>query len=499
MRESERSTSYSIETRSIHSECGLFGVFSEEGNVYEMLYKAGADLQHRAEGAAGMYVSDGIEFDHKKGLGMVSGVFEEGNNFPDLKNPRIGIIHTRYPTAGSSKHTPNIQPFEVNETVMAHHGNLTNTRELRERLGPIPFGGEYPNSDSWLAVNALIRADGNSLEEKMVNVQKEFEGGWAFIAMDGKKLVAARDPYGIRPLSVGWSENKSGSKNYFISVETAPFNDLKVHNFREVLPGETIKIDNEGIQTVDLNPKGEKSCIFEFVYMMRPDSTFMGEVVHTTRVRAGENLWKESPLEIDKDEEFYVMGVPNSGRPSGSGYYRSALTSGYNAVYKEGLIANPYYGRNFIKSTGDREAALKFKYIPEIYKGKKVVIVDDSLVRGDTMQGLVQKCRSAGAEEIHVRIASPEINNPCYWGVAFSNKEELITSKIPDLKERADFLGVDSLAYLSMDGLYNAVGVSEEEMCRMKMNNERKHCTYCFDGNGPLMRENEIIPLSELK
>jgi len=487
--------------RKYQTECGLFGVYYPGYNVRPILYRAGTDLQHRAEGAAGMYVSNGYKQGMVKNLGTVAVAFQEGRNVPEVDAPHIGILHTRYPTAGGSNHLPNIQPMSLDGITFAHHGNLTNAHELRSKMRDVEIGGLFPDNDSWLALNAIVRAKGKTLEEKLINAQKGFEGGWAFILSDGKKLIASRDPHGIRPLSAGVLGPKDSANGYLLSVETTPFDMLGVRDFWEILPGETVVIDEKGIKTVDISAKTQKSCIFEFVYMMSPKSEFMGQLVTMTRRRAGELLWSEHPVEPLDSGQIIIMGVPDSGRQSALGYFHKAQEEfGTKFTYDEGLIANRYFGRNFIKSSGQRAASLKFYTIKELIKDKTIVIVDDSLVRGETTADNVKKMLEDGAREVHVRIASPEIKHPCFWGVAFSRYGELIANTIPNIDDRAHSLGVASIGHLSLEGLFQAVGMTREDAKRAITFDNTPFCTHCFDGNGPEIKNNDdIIDLSELK
>ena len=489
-----------FDERKIQSECGLFAIYYPGHDVRKMTYVSGTDLQHRAEGAAGMYVSDGKNADLIRNLGTVGVVFQEGRVMPRVEG-HIAVLHTRYPTAGSSNHMANIQPLSLDGIILAHHGNLTNAEELRERFPGIEYGEEFPDSDSWLALNAIAQTPGETLAEKLVNAQRNFEGGWAFILTDGKQLVASRDRYGIRPLSLGYIGDCNRPEGYALSVETATFKNLGISDFREVLPGETIVIDESGVKTVDLSPnEHQMSCIFEFVYMMRPDSEFLGENVHMTRKRAGQILWQEQPVEVGPDEELVIMPIPDSGRPSALGLFDEAKKQlGDRAIYYEALLANRYFGRNFIKSVDKRDAFQKFYVIKELIKDRVIVLVDDSQIRGDTTRGIVDMLLEAGAKAVHERVASPEITRPCFWGVAFSTFGQLIANNIPDLTERARSLRLASIAHLSLPGLFKAVGMSEQEMEAALKQDKRKFCTHCFDGNGPEMKNYGIIKLREFQ
>ena len=285
----------------IQSNCGLFAIVYPEENPGQMdlratTLRAGADLQHRAEGGAGYAVFDGTgKGQFVRGLGRIDVAFQDGRLLPKTPDARIAILHTRYPTAGGSDHLPNIQPLTYEGISLAHHGNLTNAAQVLESIPEgIQIGGQYPDSDSWIALNAIARAKGNGLAEKMINAQREFEGGWAFIATDGKEVVASRDPQGIRPLFLATIGDPKRPQAYLLSVEPAPFNSLDVDDWRDVLPGETVSIIDGQARTVDLSPDTEqRSCIFETVYMMHPDSKYMGQLVHMARRKAGHLLWRE--------------------------------------------------------------------------------------------------------------------------------------------------------------------------------------------------------------
>lgn len=483
----------------IINECGLAAIYltksgQKDGiDLPSMIYQAASDLQHRAEGAAGMWISSKKEVGYVRELGTVSVAFQEGRHVPRIKNAKLAMIHTRYPTAGTSSHKGNIQPLYLNDIWLGHHGNLTNAKQIEEKVGSISKGATFPDSDSWIALNAIVKTKGKTLSEKVVKVQKTFEGGWVFIVSDGKSFVASRDPYGIRPLSVGIIGTRQDPKGYVLSVESFAFHNAKIVDFREVLPGETIVIDEKGIKTVELAPKGKLSCIFEFVYMSHPGSKISGQLVYDTRRRAGRILWKEAPILLGKAEKLTVMPVPNSGRPSAFGFFEEAQKQlGKQVVWEEGLLANPYFGRNFIKASHERAAELKFYALSQVLKNKTIAIVDDSIVRGDTLKDLIRLCKRAGAKKIHVRIPSPEIKHPCFWGVAFSTYSELLANKIEDIKKREEFLGVTSLKHLSIEGLKQAV--------TGKKNGVKKtngFCTYCFNKQGPPLNGIGTIPLQE--
>lgn len=489
--------------KTIRSECGLVSIFltrkgrEEKIDIRSLTYKAATDLQHRAEGAAGFWITNGVEQKHLRELGTVAVAFQEGRSLPFIQDGFITIAHLRYPTSGSSNHKQNIQPFRNKNLWFGHHGNLTNPEVLEELLPGLQKGGEFPDSDSWIALNLIEQEKGN-LAEKVIKAQKKFEGAWAMIISDGKHIVACRDPYGIRPLFVGYIYTQKDPLGFILSVETNVFKKLGVDEYREVLPGETLTIDEAGIKTVSLSPKGRMSCIFEFVYMSHPISEHAGKNVYEVRRKSGELLWKESPISLLNEEKLIVMPVPNSGRPAALGYYYEALKELKERVlWDEGLIANAYFGRNFLKSTGKRAADVKFDAIPQVFSNKTVVLIDDSIVRGDTMPQLVKLCRNAGAKKVHARIVSPEIKHPCFWGVAFPTYTELLANKIPNMEEREKYLEVDSLAHLSIGGLLQAVGRKDSKIETTIFQRNSGYCTHCFDKKGPPMENLRTISLQE--
>lgn len=489
----ETSPIYLPEHREVQSECGLSAIYLNDpsyGDIRLMSVIASTALQHRAEGAAGMYVSNGFDDEIVKELGTVAVAFDEGRRLPKLDNAQIAITHLRYPTSGGSNHKANIQPLLKDGIWFAHHGNLTNARQIEESLGDIKKGGDEPDSDSWVALNAVVKADGTTLEEKLINAQQHFQGGWAFIASDGTSLVASRDPYGIRPLSVGVLESEEDPAGYILSVESCVYRYFNTAQFYEVLPGETIKIDESGIQTLEHKPKDQQySCLFEFMYMMRPDSVFLGKRVFNVRREAGRLLWQDHPVYPQEGETLRIMPVPNSGRPSALGYYHEARKDlGDQVEWDEALLANAYYGRNFIKDSGKRAADLKFYPIPDLFdENTVIVLVDDTIVRGDTTGKTVDmsiSCIKSGAKNVHVRVPAPEIKNPCPYGVNMSTYEEFIANRIPNISEREQFLKATSLRHLSLDRLIQATGLPKEVFC-----------TQCLDGKGPPLAMAGVIPL----
>lgn len=479
------------EAREIQSECGLAGNFITKAgieaglDVVKISYQGGIDLQHRAQGSAGMVISNGEEFDKKKDFGWVPVAFKQGLNLPHLNNPFIGMIHTRYPTSGGSNHKENIQPFGLDGMWFGHHGNLTNTQEIQEKHGPFPKGGDFPDSDSWIALNAIVKANGSSLGEKLMKAQEDFEGGWAFILTDGKAMVASRDPYGIRPLMLGYLGPEDNPWGYSLAVETSAFEKIKGYRgYRDILPGETVQIDERGEAILERAPKGRKNCAFEYVYMQWPGSIFEGREVLTTRENMGRILWREAPIGVKEGERVLVVPVPDTSRPAAKAYVEEAQkTLGSSIKFEEALLKNRYVGRLYIESSDKRvDTQNKYTLIKRMVEGRKVVVIDDSIVHGITSQAIMGMFRDAGAAEVHLRIHSPSIVDQCNFGI---DQSGTLIAKDKKVDEIATFLGVDSLGYLSREGLAEAISLSAESLCMG-----------CFGGDGPPVAKS-TIPLNE--
>lgn len=482
---------YFPEAREIQSECGLAtNYITREGikaglQVTKITLQEGIDLQHRAQGSAGMVISNGTEFDKVKNLGWVRDAFDQGRNLPHLSDPFIGMIHTRYPTSGGSNHVENIQPFGLDGIWFGHHGNLTNIEEIKEKHGPFSIGGDFPDSDSWIAFNTIVRANGSSLGDKLINAQRDFEGGWAFILTDGKAIVASRDPYGIRPLMLGYIGPEDNPWGYAIAVETSAFEKIKGYRgYRDILPGETVQIDERGETILERKPKGRKHCAFEHVYMQWPSSFFEGKEVLAARENMGRILWREAPIEVKDGEQVLVVPVPDTARPAARAYVEEAQkTLGSSIRLEEALLKNRYVGRLYIESSDKRvDTQNKYTLIKRMIKGRKIVVIDDSIVHGITSQAIIGMFLDAGAAEVHLRIHSPSIVEHCNYGVDQSGP---LIAKDKKIEEIAMFLGVNSLGYLSREGLAEATGIDIGDLCMS-----------CFGGDGPPIAKS-TIPLNE--
>jgi amidophosphoribosyltransferase len=444
-------------------ECGLFGIYGHNLDVANFTYYGLYALQHRGQESAGITVSDGKQFKSHKGMGLVPEVFNE--KLLEPMKGHIAIGHVRYSTSGSSSMS-NAQPLDFSYLKglisLAHNGNLTNAREIRHRLA-VNGSVFQTTSDSEVIVKLIARYGQGSIEEALMKTIIDIKGAYSLLIMTEDKLIGVRDPHGVRPLCIG----KRG-KAFILASETCALDTVGAEFIREVEPGEIVIIDREGIKSVKTLAHPRQSfCVFEFVYLARPDSNFAGKNVTLVRREMGRELAKEYPMDAD-----IVIPVPDSGVAAALGY---AEASGI--PYMEGLMKNRYIGRTFIQPIQKmRETAVRLKLNPiqEILEGKKVIMVDDSVVRGTTCKQIVQMLRKAGAKEVHLLVSSPPIHYPCYYGIDTSERNQLIAAKHP-LDEIRDFIGADGLHYLSLEGMLKATGLPEDNFCGA-----------CFTGNYPI-------------
>jgi len=463
--------------------CGVFGVWAPGEEAATLCFYGLYALQHRGQESAGIASSDGDGIRVFKEMGLVSQVFNE-QALSSLKG-YLAIGHTRYSTTGSSTWS-NAQPILKGTSnysiALAHNGNLTNIGELAKELSKTVTTQKNPepaNSDSEL-IAALLTRDGNvSVEQSIIQVLPLLEGAFSLALMDEETLYAARDRNGIRPLVIG--KLKSG---WVVASETAALDIVGASFVREVEPGEFISINQEGFKTQKWAPAEPKGCIFEYVYLARPDTAIAGVGVHKTRVEIGRQLARECPADAD-----LVIPVPESGTPAAIGYSRES-----KIPYALGFVKNSYVGRTFIQpSQTIRQLGLRLKLNPlvDVVAGKKIVVVDDSIVRGNTQRAIVKMLREAGAREIHVRISSPPVKWPCFYGIDFATKAELIGAGL-DLNEIRRSIGADSLGYLSIEGLITATTIEESALC-----------TACFTGKYPvripisLNHDQQLLPFLE--
>lgn len=447
-----------------HEECGVFGIFAPKPypvakDVYYGLYA----LQHRGQESCGIVVNDDGVFFSRKDLGQVSAVFDE-ETLLKLPEGKMAVGHVRYGTTGGNNRN-NCQPIEVNhqkgKMALAHNGNLSNAYELRNQL---ELSGAIFHSTSDTEIIAYVvtreRLRTPSIEQAVLASMKCLEGAYSIVLMSATKLVVARDPHGFRPLCFGRCEDG----RYVVASETCGLEAIGAQFVRDVLPGELLVFSDNSVTSYRdyCNTVKKQICIFEYIYFARPDSVIDGVSVHAARVKAGEILAREYPVDAD-----VVVGVPDSGLDAALGYSR------YSGIpYGIGFIKNKYIGRTFISPTQDeRSNQVKIKLNPlrDTVEGKRVVLVDDSIVRGTTSERIVRLLREAGAKEIHMRISSPPFTNPCYYGTDIDSKENLVACShtVPEI---AKLIGADSLGYLPMDSLRELVG-------------REGFCDACFSGN----------------
>lgn len=454
--------------RCIHEECGVFAIYSKEmSDVAVQTYIGLYALQHRGQESCGIVVNDRGVFTHHKDLGLVHEVFDR-DTLNKLGEGNIAIGHVRYSTTGNSNRS-NAQPLVVRHMkgplAIAHNGNLVNARELREEY-ELKGGIFHSTNDTEVISYAITeqRLVCSSIEEAVEKAVGRLKGAFSIAVMSPKKLIAARDPFGFRPLSLG----RLGD-SYVVASETCAFDSIGAEFVRDLLPGEIIVIDETGVRSIQTYCGTEKSamCVFEYVYFARPDSVLEGASVHRARLRAGEFLWKEHPVEAD-----VVVGVPDSGLDAALGLSRAS-----GIPYGVGFIKNRYVGRTFIQpNQADRTNSVKIKLnvLKDTVRGKRVILVDDSIVRGTTSKRIVNLIREAGAKEIHMRISCPPFKNPCYFGTDIDSRDKLIACRM-SVEEIAKEIGADSLGYLSVESV-RKLAVPEAK-CGF--------CDGCFTGNYP--------------
>ena len=447
--------------------CGVFGVWAPSEEVAKLTFYGLYALQHRGQESAGIAASDGERILIYKDMGLVSQVFTE-TDLASLTGD-LAIGHCRYSTTGSSTWVnaqPTLRPTKYGTLALAHNGNLTNTGDLAEMVqkleGDNAKTGRGATTDTEIMTALIGLQDEKNVEASAIAVLPKLEGAFSLVFMDEKTLYAARDRHGVRPLVIGKLE-----RGWVVASETAALDIVGAAFVREVEPGEFLAINEDGIRSQMWAKPDPKGCIFEYVYLARPDTSIAGQGVHATRVRIGKRLAIEAPAEAD-----LVIPVPESGTPAAIGY---AQQSGI--PYGLGLVKNSYVGRTFIQpSQTIRQLGIRLKLNPlrEIIEGKRLVVVDDSIVRGNTQRARVRMLREAGALEIHVRISSPPVEWPCYYGIDFASRAELIASGL-EIEEIRRSIGSDSLSYVSMEGLIAATTIDENKLC-----------TACFTGKYPI-------------
>jgi amidophosphoribosyltransferase len=453
--------------------CGVFGVWAPGEDIAKLTYFGLYALQHRGQESAGIAVGNGRQILVYKDMGLVSQVFDE-STLEALKG-HVAVGHARYSTTGAStwhNAQPTFRPTETGSIALAHNGNLTNTRDLQKRVAEMAetFGElDLPlkptptsTNDTSLVTALLAHHPDLSMEEHAARVLTELRGAFSFVWMDENTLYAARDAQGIRPLVLGRLE-----RGWVVASETAALDIVGASFIRELEPGEMVAIDEDGLRSRRFAEPAPKHCLFEFVYLARPDTLMNERRVHSVRVEIGRRLAREFPADAD-----LVMPVPESGTPAAIGY---AEASGI--PYGTGLVKNSYVGRTFIQpSQTIRQLGIRLKLNPlrDVIEGKRLVVVDDSIVRGNTQRALIRMLREAGAREVHVRISSPPVKWPCFYGIDFATRAELIANGLTS-DEICRSIDADSLGYISLEELVEATEVPMDNLCRA-----------CFDGVYPV-------------
>jgi len=439
--------------------CGVFGIRAPERDVARVTFFGLFALQHRGQESAGIAVSDAGRLTVLRDMGLVAQVFNE-QNLSGLQG-EVAIGHTRYSTTGSTQWTnaqPIVQHGRARTVTLGHNGNLTNTQELRDELAA--DGIALSTTSDTEVIAALIANDPAPLGEAIAKAMAKLEGAYTIVALAEGKLIGFRDPFGFRPLNLG-----SLDGDPVLASETCALDLVGAKHEREIAPGELVLIDENGVESTRAVPQagGGALCLFEFIYLARPDSTMAGIEMHAARVRMGERLAKEAPVEAD-----LVMPAPDSGTPAAIGFSRAS-----GIPFSEGLIKNRYVGRTFIEpDQGLREQGIRLKFNPlaEV-AGKRLVVVDDSIVRGSTTRQIVAMLFEAGATEVHVRVSSPPIVSPCFYGIDFAAEDELIAGGRSVEEIRAS-IGATTLAYLSLDGLQEATRRPADSVCRACLTRE---------------------------
>ncbi len=443
-------------------ECGLFGVWAPGDEVARLTYFGLFAQQHRGQESAGIAVSDGTNILVYKDLGLVSQVFNEATL--TTLHGDLAVGHTRYSTTGSTT-WDNAQPVfktdGVHSIALGHNGNLVNTSELAEQVR----GAGLATTDSDIVTTMIAdrTPEAGSIEAAAMDVLPELRGAFCFVFMDERSVFAARDPHGVRPLSIGRLPN-----GFVVASETCALDIVGATLVRDVEPGELVRIDDRGLHTQRFAESPKRSlCVFEVVYLARPDSRLRERSVHEARREMGRILASEHPADAD-----LVIAVPTTGHSAAQGF---SEVSGI--PYGDGLYKNTYVGRTFIQpsqSLRDRGVKLKLNPLPDSIRGKRLVVVDDSIVRGTTTKQIVQALREAGAAEVHIRITCPPIQWPCFYGIDMPTRQELIAADLT-VDQIRSYVSADSLGYLSLDAMVAAAGDGKETFCRA-----------CFDGEYPI-------------
>jgi len=456
----------------MHESCGVFGIYAPGINVAQTTFFALFALQHRGQESAGIAVTDGNGIKIHTRMGLVSQAFTE-TDLALLKG-YISIGHNRYSTTGSSRPT-NAQPIiaksEGLTIALAHNGNIINSKLLRDELQERGYHF-HTSLDSEVIANLILASPGQNWQQKIEYAMHRLQGAYSLVILTEDKLIGVRDPFGVRPLCLGTING-----GWTIASESCALDHIGAQFIREIEPGEIVVIDSQGVKSFKKKDGKKALCIFEYIYFARPDSIIQGKLLYPAREAMGRILAEEYPVDAD-----FVMGVPDSATAAGIGYSNAS-----GIPYCEGLLKNRYVGRTFIEPDQRiRELGVQLKFNPlsRIIAGKRLVVVDDSIVRGTTTPHVVSLLKKAGAAEVHLRICAPPIRYPCFFGVDMATKWELIAAKktVPEIRE---YLGADSLGYLSLDGLIRAVDLPKDIFCLA-----------CFTGVYPIPVQIEMDKLA---
>lgn len=451
-----------------HEECGLFGIFGHVDAAAHTALGLHA-LQHRGQEAVGIVSYDGEQFNSHRALGLVGDNFSTEEVISQLAGS-VAIGHVRYSTTGDTV-IRNVQPlfaeFKFGGLAVAHNGNLTNSYAVRRAL--IERGSIFQStSDTETIIHLIARSEYGRVVDRLTDAISQIEGAFSLVAMTGKKLIGVRDPHGVRPLVIG----KLGEA-YIITSETCALDILGAKFIRDIDPGEIVIIDENGLHSLKpFSKKPRRFCIFEYIYFARPDSMIEGRHVYAVRKNIGKELARESHVDAD-----VIVPVPDSGVPSAIGYAQES-----EIPFELGIIRNHYVGRTFIEPTAQiRHLGVRLKHNANLgsIKGKRVILVDDSIVRGTTSTKIVEMVRAAGATEVHMRISSPPTTHSCFYGIDTPEREQLMASQ-HNVQGMAEIIGVDSLAFISIDGLYRAVGEARRD------SEQPQYCDACFTGEYPI-------------
>ncbi len=479
------------------SNCGVVAVYGDP-RASLLTYYGLHSLQHRGQEASGIVSCHRESPEHPhprlnivKGAGLVTEVFPDHKTLNEILAGNIAIGHNRYSTTGSSN-LVNVQPFMVNyrdgQLAVAHNGNLTNTRHLRHALEE--DGTIFQTStDTEVFLHLTARSKAPTPEARILDALNTAEGAYSLVMLHGDTLIAARDPHGFRPLCLG----RKGEA-WVVASETCALDIMKATYVRDVEPGEVLFFDHRLEENggpvscfIEMKPPMHRQCIFEFIYFSRPDSRIFGESVDKIRRRLGKRLAEEAPVHGVDDDPVYVMAVPDSSNTAAVGFVRNATKMGIDARYEIGLLRSHYIGRTFIQPGQEKremKVRMKFNPVRGTIEGRTVVVIDDSIVRGTTSKLLLNLMREANPRELHLRISSPPILNPCPYGMDFASREELIAAQNDsDVERIREELGCDSLAYLSLEGLLSTV----------PHDGSRGYCTACFTGDYPIPPERNSV------